>query len=89
MSLDGMGHLRRASNRHNSPQILTAHGIDFETKNAGAHLIVRLGDLVVDFWPGTGKYITRGANSKTGRGVFNLLKLRASTAQQGEGVGND
>lgn len=36
-----------------------------------------MGDLVVDFWPGTGKYITRGAKSKTGRGVFNMLKLQA------------
>lgn len=77
MSLDGMGHIRRANNRQSSPQVLADHGIAFETKNEGAHLIVTIGGKVVDFWPGTGKFITRGPNSKTGRGVFNLLRLGA------------
>lgn len=75
MSLDGMGHIRRANNRESSPRILAERGISFESKNEGAHLIVTIGGMVVDFWPGTGKFITRGPKSKTGRGVFNLLKL--------------
>lgn len=79
MSLDGMGHIRRANNRASSPEVLRQRGIPFESKNGGAHLIVTLGELVIDFWPGTGKFITRGANSKTGRGVFNLLKLGAGS----------
>lgn len=78
MSLDGMGHIRRANNRESSPRILAERGVSFETKNDGAHLIVTIGELVVDFWPGTGKFITRSAKPKTGRGVFNLLKLEAS-----------
>ena len=76
MSLDGQGHIRRANNRASSPEVLRRHGVEFETKNDGAHLIVTMGDMVVDFWPGTGKFITRGTSSKTGRGVFNLLKLK-------------
>jgi hypothetical protein len=75
MSLDGMGHIRRANNRESSPRILAERGVSFESKNEGAHLIVTIGGMVVDFWPGTGKFITRGAKPKTGRGVFNLLKL--------------
>jgi hypothetical protein len=62
---------RRASHRKNSAEILRARGIPFESKNAGAHLIV--GDPpVADFWPGTGLWILRKGGS--GRGVFNLLK---------------
>ena len=49
-------------------------GVSFERKNMGAHLIVSHDGKVVDFWPGTGKYIPRGFG-QPGRGVFNLLKL--------------
>ena len=63
---------RRASNRESSATLLTERGIVFEAKNSGAHLIVKHGDKVADFWPGTGKFIVRGG--KQGRGVFNLLK---------------
>lgn len=65
---------RRANNRENSASILEEKGIKFERKNMGAHLIVHGQVIVVDFWPGTGKWIVRGTG-KTGRGVFNLLKL--------------
>jgi hypothetical protein len=72
--LKGESQKRRAGNRESSAKILADDGIKFESKNLGAHLIVR-GELVtVDFWPGTGKWIVRGG--KTGRGVFNLLKLQ-------------
>lgn len=66
---------RRAQNRETSAAILTERGIPFESKNGGAHLVVTIGSLVADFWPGTGKFITRGANSRTGRGVFRLIQL--------------
>lgn len=64
---------KRASNRENSARLLHQAGVRFDMKNDGAHLIVR-SNPIVDFWPGTGKYIQRGTN-KQGRGVFNLLKL--------------
>jgi hypothetical protein len=65
---------RRAGNRENSAKILADNGIRFDSKNAAAHLIVYGASITVDFWPGTGKFIVRGG--KTGRGVFNLLKLK-------------
>lgn len=67
---------KKASNRANSPEILRAAGIAFTTHNDGAHLIVSapLGHLV-DFWPGTGKWQTRGYRfALTGRGVHNLIQ---------------
>jgi hypothetical protein len=63
----------RASNRSNSAKILADRGIEFESKNDGAHLIVTGANGAVDFWPGTGKFIARGIN-KSGRGVFNLIR---------------
>ena len=65
---------RRAKNRQSSAEILAERGIQFETKNMGAHLVVSHDGKVADFWPGTGKYIPRGGG-RPGRGVFNLLKL--------------
>jgi len=65
---------RRAFNRESSAQQLTARGFVFVSNNGGAHLVVTHGAKVVDFWPGTGKYIPRGFG-KPGRGVFNLIKL--------------
>jgi hypothetical protein len=64
---------KRAENRESSPGILTKHEVQFASKNAGAHLIVSHGKFIVDFWPGTGKWIFRGG-SKKGRGVYNLLR---------------
>jgi len=72
---------KRAGNRESSAQILTDKGIEFERKNMGAHLIVSGSDCLIDFWPGTGKFIARNGNK--GRGVFNLIKL----CNQGESNG--
>lgn len=72
--LKGESQKRRADNRENSAKILADNGVSFESKNMGAHLIVTGESITVDFWPGTGKWIVRGG--KTGRGVFNLLKLK-------------
>ncbi len=63
---------RRANNREGSAEMLTGAGIAFETKNAGAHLIVRHAGRVVDFWPGTGKWIERGTGLDK-RGVRPLI----------------
>jgi len=66
---------KRAKNREASPAILKAEGISFEEKNDGAHLIVKHNGHTVDFWPGTGKWITRGGRFMIkGRGVKKLIK---------------
>ena len=62
---------KRAANREHSPTLLTAAGIKFESKNMDAHLIVQSNAALIDFWPGTGKWIVR--KGKTGRGVRGLI----------------
>lgn len=52
--------VKRGHNRASSAKILTEKGIPFESKSQGVHLIVDGGDRVIDFWPGTGKWIPRG-----------------------------
>jgi hypothetical protein len=63
---------KRAENRVASAKILSEKGLDFYTRNDGAHLIVSHESGTVDFWPGTGLWKVRGG--KRGRGVFKLLK---------------
>lgn len=72
-SMSEEGKLKREKNRESSPSILRQKGIEFEIKNMGAHLIVKGRDCLIDFWPGTGKFIAR--DGKKGRGVFNIIKL--------------
>jgi len=62
---------KRAKNRESSKQILINAGIEFEVKNNGAHLIIISASGLIDFWPGTGQWLTR--NCVHGRGVKNLL----------------
>jgi len=64
---------KRASNTKNSTAILKLNNIEFESKNFGAHLIVKGEKELIDYWPSTGKFITR--SGKKGRGVKRLLKL--------------
>ena len=64
---------RRSSNRANSAELLRANGVPFESKNGGAHLIVRDGSgRIFDLWPGTGLWQLRGAPQRW-RGVQSLL----------------
>lgn len=69
---------KRQHNRESSPQVLERHGVRYESRNGGIHLIVSCGEMgnetVVDFWPGTGKWIARDVAKSNGRGVFRLLK---------------
>jgi len=64
---------KRKSNTCSSTKVLQDQGVDFESKNNGAHLIVRRLDKVIDFWPSTGIWIDRATKTKK-RGVFELLK---------------
>ena len=68
---------KRAQNRIWSTAHLRELGIGFESKNDGAHLIVRHGNYCADFWPGTGYFKFRKKSEKggkSGRGVNSLLK---------------
>lgn len=65
---------RREANRERSADILKHHNIQFSSNNSGAHLVVTWGEKLIDFWPGTGKFIVRD-EAKHRRGVFNLLLL--------------
>ena len=65
--------VKRAENRENSTALLEACKVDFQAKNDGAHLIINHGGVMLDFWPGTGKWVNR-ATKKDGRGVFPLLR---------------
>lgn len=64
---------KRKRNREHAVQILTDVEVPFVSKNNGIHLIVYGRNCIIDFWPGTGKYIIRGG--KTGRGVRHVLEL--------------
>lgn len=70
--MDTISKSKRAANRTNALTILRSKNIDFVIKNNGAHLIVQGTTQIIDFWPGTGKWIVR--NGPTGRGIFNMLK---------------
>lgn len=63
---------KHASNREQSTAMLAAAGIQFESKNAGAHLIVKASGFLIDFWPGTGLWQVRGLSNRK-RGVRNLI----------------
>lgn len=63
---------KRASNRENSAAVLAEAGIPFQSKNIGAHLIVEGPVCFIDFWPGTGRWISR--KGPKGFGVRNLIK---------------
>lgn len=62
---------KRWENDRQSIEILQRQKIPFETlSKAGSHY--RIGEY--DFWATTGKFIHR-TTKKSGRGVFNLIKL--------------
>jgi hypothetical protein len=60
---------RRARNRDRAVVALAEASVPFDTRNNGAHLIVR-GRL--DYWPGTGKWSDR-ETPNNGRGIASLL----------------
>lgn len=64
---------KRAENRETSVAVLKERGIPFDTRNGGTHLIVGFGDVMFDFWPGTGKFKQRPTGIE-GRGVFTMLR---------------
>jgi hypothetical protein len=68
---------KRRKNREWSAEYLRKLGINFTTNNGGVHLMISQQETIVDFWPGTGKWIvrpTREQKKLEGRGVLNLVK---------------
>jgi len=62
--------------RDNGALELCLANISFEEKNFGAHLIVTINDdyPLIDFWPGTGKWIVRG-HKWTALGIDSLIEF--------------
>ncbi len=65
---------RRASNTESSTDLLRRNRVTFQSRNAGAHLVVWAGNWDVDFWPSTGLWIVR-ATKKRNRGVKKLIEF--------------
>jgi hypothetical protein len=65
---------KRSHNRMASRQLLQKHQVSFTTHNNGVHLIVKHNDHELDFWPGTGKWVSRKDRTVKGRGVHALLR---------------
>lgn len=69
---------QREMNRENAPAILQEMGYAFTVKNQGAHLIVRAAcGVVIDFWPGSMKWIARadrGGRALRGRGLDKMAQ---------------
>jgi len=63
---------KRGNNRKMGAKFLADKDIPFTTNNGGAHLIVEGNECFIDYWPGTGKWISR--NGKKGFGVKNLIR---------------
>lgn len=64
---------KRASNTVQSTQALIDAGIPFESHNGGAHIVIKMGNAVYDFWPSTGLWWQRATKIKH-RGVFRLIQ---------------
>ncbi len=73
---------KRANNRASSAELLRKAGIAFESRNGGAHLIVSDARVIVDFWPGTGLWISRGG-TRRGRGVRKLIRFVIDSRKKG------
>lgn len=64
---------RKEQNREGSAHFLEKEGIVFTSHNNDAHLIVEGPKGYIDFWPGTGRWISRTGTKQKGFGVKNLL----------------
>jgi hypothetical protein len=69
---------KRAANRESGLMQIHKTGVAYTSHNAGAHIVITCARGIIDFWPGTGKYITRqwkGGYGLTGRGLRHVLRL--------------
>lgn len=65
---------KRVSNTEQSTQLLIDADIPFESHNGGAHIVIKAGNAVYDFWPSTGLWWLRPTKIKH-RGVFRLIQV--------------
>lgn len=63
---------QRSQNREAAPAKLTEAGINFQSSNGGAHLIIKAKGVAIDFWPGTDKWKVRG-DLKNRHGIQELI----------------
>jgi hypothetical protein len=74
----GLSRKKRAANREEGQELLENHGIPFVTNNFGVHLMVDFGcNGIVDFWPGTEKWISRKYQEK-GFGIVSMIDKNLS-----------
>lgn len=66
---------KKQANLDHSTRRLTESRIKFDSHNGGVHLVVHCESGLVDFWPSTGRFISRNGLG-SGRGIENLLKLK-------------
>lgn len=64
---------KRATNRQNSTALLDSRGVEYTSSNNGAHLQIAGPYGMIDFWPGTGKWVDR-TKKFTSRGVHDRLQ---------------
>lgn len=55
---------RRAKNRIHGAQMLRANKIDFESLNNGAHLRITQNHVIIDYWPGTGRWVVQSIDGE-------------------------
>ncbi len=73
---------KKARNRSYAPDRLSDEGIPFESRNGKTHLIVGEAPDIVDFWPGTGKWIPRSTR-RARYGINQLVQYIRRNEDQG------
>jgi len=68
------GKRKRAANRDSSLKLLREAGYDPEVKGDGSHLILHVGEVRFDLWPGTGKWVEDLDHKRAWRGVIGLVE---------------
>jgi len=75
-SLSEYSKIKRKSNRNSGLKHLERELIPFEIKNNGVHLVVEGNKGFIDYWPGTGRWISRSGIKGFGvRNLINAIKI--------------
>lgn len=64
---------KKRSNLAASTRMLQESGVNFESHNMGIHLVIKMNDKIIDFWPSTGLWWIRGTSNKR-RGIEKLIR---------------
>lgn len=85
-ALRDLDKVERGDRRALAPQILLDNGVQFSEHNHGAHLVVTIPGMTIDFWPGTAKWITRATKTEASRrgsgGIDGLLTFIEQRREQ-------